>query len=194
MIPAIGRIQSDSVFLVGLLLYIMMQSLIDWLNQQSWRLLSTIAQSWTAPVSVLGHSWPTFSLFLPVQSSLFTLLWTEFFIPSTIQNAEGGVNNIRVTLLSLIIFVWTLRCFISFACPTNDVYHNIFKKVHFAIFLIETQDTPAVQTVAYGQLESDLNWTQYGFQTWIHTLSFIEAGKIVPLTSVAENAKVWPTP
>ena len=32
------------------------------------------SQPWTAPVSVLEYSWPTFSLFLPVQSSLFTLL------------------------------------------------------------------------------------------------------------------------
>ena len=39
----------------------MIQSLIAWLNDYSWHQLSTIAQPWTAPVSVLGHSWPTFS-------------------------------------------------------------------------------------------------------------------------------------
>ena len=38
---------------------------------------------------MLGHSWPTFSLFLPVQSSLFTLPWAEFFISSSGQNAKG---------------------------------------------------------------------------------------------------------
>ena len=71
------------------LLYLMMRSLIDWSNKYSWRLHLTIAQPWTAPVFVLGHSWPTFSLSLPVQSSLFTLLWAEFFISSSVQNAKG---------------------------------------------------------------------------------------------------------
>ena len=66
-----------------------MRSLIDWLNGFSWHQLSTIAQPWTAPVSVLGHNWPTFFLFLPVQSSLFTLLWAEFFISPSILNAMG---------------------------------------------------------------------------------------------------------
>ena len=37
--------------------------------------------------------------FLPVQSSLFTLLWEEFFISSSVQNAKGGGNNFRVTLV-----------------------------------------------------------------------------------------------
>ena len=62
---------------LGLYLNLMMQSLIDWLNEG---LLLTIAQSWTAPVSVLGHSRPFFSLSLSVQSSLFTLLSAEFSI------------------------------------------------------------------------------------------------------------------
>ena len=39
------------------------------------------------------------SLFLPVQSSLFTLLWAEFFISASVQNAKGDVNNFRVTLV-----------------------------------------------------------------------------------------------
>ena len=52
----------------SLFFYAMMQSLIDWLNECSWRLLSTIAQPWTAPVSVLGHSWPTFSLSVSTSS------------------------------------------------------------------------------------------------------------------------------
>ena len=56
-------------FLEGILLYLMMQSLIVWLNGLPWHLLSTIAQPWTAPVSVLGQSWPTFSLFFT--SSVF---------------------------------------------------------------------------------------------------------------------------
>ena len=86
-ISAIGRIQFGKV-LVGLLLYVTMQSLIDWLNEGSWHQLSTIAQPWTAPVSLLGHSWPTFSLFLPVQSSLFTLLSAELFISSSDQNSK----------------------------------------------------------------------------------------------------------
>ena len=68
----------------------MMQWLIAWLNECSWRLLSTIAQPWTVPVSVLGPSWPTFSLFLPVQSSLFpSLLWAELFTAPSMQNAKG---------------------------------------------------------------------------------------------------------
>ena len=79
----------------------MMQSLIDWLSGYSWHQLSATAQPWTAPVSVLGHSWPTFSLFLPVQSSLFTLLWAEFFFVSrSVQKGQGGgVNNFLVTLV-----------------------------------------------------------------------------------------------
>ena len=67
-----------------------MQWLIAWLNNCSWHLLLTIAQFWAAPVFVLGHSWPAFSLFLPVQSFLFSLLSTEFFISPSVQNAEGG--------------------------------------------------------------------------------------------------------
>ena len=39
------------------------------------------------PVSVLGHSWPTSSLFLPDQYSLFTFLRAEFFSPS-VQHAK----------------------------------------------------------------------------------------------------------
>ena len=38
---------------------------------------------------MLGHSWPTFSVLLPVQCSLFTLPWTEFFISPSVQNAKG---------------------------------------------------------------------------------------------------------
>ena len=85
-------------FLTGLLLYVMMQSLIDWLNEHSWLQLP-----WTAPVSVLGHSWPTFSLFLPVQSSLFNLPWAEFsFRPVSKTRGGGVVNNLRVTLVFII--------------------------------------------------------------------------------------------
>ena len=69
--------------------YSIINSLIAWLNEYSWHQLSTIAQPWTAPVSVLEHSWPTFSLFLPVQCSLFTLLWAEFWISSSVKNAQG---------------------------------------------------------------------------------------------------------
>ena len=67
----------------------MIQSLIAWFNEHSGHQLSTIAQPWTASVSVRGHSWPTFSLFLPVQSSLFTFLCAEFFISYSVQNAKG---------------------------------------------------------------------------------------------------------
>ena len=76
-----------------------MQSLIAWLNGCSWPQLSTIAQPWTAPVSVLGHSWPTFSLFQPVQSFLFNFLWAQFFYFAQYPKRRGGVNNFRVTLL-----------------------------------------------------------------------------------------------
>ena len=87
---AVGRIQFGNVFLAGPSLYVMMQSLIDWLNECSRHLPSTIARPWTAPVSVLGHNWPTFSLFLPVQSSLFTLLWAEFFWFFQCPKGQGG--------------------------------------------------------------------------------------------------------
>ena len=50
-------------FLVGLLLYVMMQSLIAWSNEYSWHQLPTLSLSWTILVSVLGQSGPTFSFF-----------------------------------------------------------------------------------------------------------------------------------
>ena len=77
------------------LFYVRMQSLIAWLDACSWHQLSTIAQPWTAPVSVLEHSWPTFSLSLPVQSSLFTSLWVEFFISSSFQNVKRSFSSKR---------------------------------------------------------------------------------------------------
>ena len=66
-IHAVGRIRFGNVLLVG---YCFMRGgshwLIDWLiRESSWGLLSPRAQPWIAPVSVLAHSWPTFSLFLP---------------------------------------------------------------------------------------------------------------------------------
>ena len=69
---------------------------VDWLIK--W-LLSTIAQSWIALVPVLGQGWPTFSLFLPIQSSLFTFLWAEFFLFVQCPKRQGGVNKVRVTLV-----------------------------------------------------------------------------------------------
>ena len=48
-ISPIGRIQFDNVFLVGLLLYVVMQSLIAWSNEQVWHQLSTIIHLWTPP-------------------------------------------------------------------------------------------------------------------------------------------------
>ena len=51
-------------------------------------------QPLTAPVSVLGHSWPTFPLSPPVHSSLFALLWAEVFISPRVQNVK------RVSIMS----------------------------------------------------------------------------------------------
>ena len=99
-ITAIGGIQFGHVFLVGLLLYVIMQSLIAWLNEYSWHQLSTIVQAWTTPVSVLGRSWSTSSLFY--QFSLLSSFCYEqnFFISPSVQNAKRmGVNNFRMTLL-----------------------------------------------------------------------------------------------
>ena len=67
----------------------MMQSLIDWLNECRWHQLSTIAQPWTIPVSVREHSWPIFSLFLPVQSSLFPWLWAEMLFRPVSKTPRG---------------------------------------------------------------------------------------------------------
>ena len=78
----------------------MMESLIAWLKEYIGHLPSTIALSWTALASVLGHSRPSFSLFLPVQSSLFVLPWVVFCFIQCVQNARGrGVNNFFVALL-----------------------------------------------------------------------------------------------
>ena len=101
----------------------MRQPLIAWLNGYSWHQLLTIAQTWTAPVSVLGHSWPTFSLFLPVQSSLFTLLWAEFFVSSSVQNAQGGVNNFRVTLVRMVHIVLSVRLGLKKSLSSYSTQH-----------------------------------------------------------------------
>ena len=82
--------------------------------------LSTIAQPWTAPVSVRGHSWPTFSLFLPVQSSLFLLPWADFFVSSSVQNAK------RVS----IILEWPMYTYFqsSLNLFIPNIHNNVFKK------------------------------------------------------------------
>ena len=72
--------------------------LIRWVQLTTWHQLSTTDKPWTAPVYVLGHSWPTFSLTLPVQSALFTLLWAEFLYFAQCPKHQGGVNSFRVTL------------------------------------------------------------------------------------------------
>ena len=76
----------------------MMQSLIAWLDECSWHQLSTIAQSWTAPVSVLSHSWPTFSF---STSSVFPLHFAMSRIFCFVQcpKRQGGVNNFVVALI-----------------------------------------------------------------------------------------------
>ena len=76
------------------------------LNQDRKKGNSRLLKPWTASVSVLGHSWPTFSLFPPVHSSLFTWLWAEFFISSSVQNARGGVNNFTVPLVFQLVLNW----------------------------------------------------------------------------------------
>ena len=124
---------SNSVsFWVGLLLYEMMQSLIAWLNEYSWHQLFTIAQSWTAPVSLLGHSWPTFFLFLPIESFLFTLLWAEFFISFSVQNARGGgVSNFRVTLICILNVFFADP---SFAIFSGLRWHDSWSRRHHGPF------------------------------------------------------------
>ena len=78
------------------IVYMMMQSLIAWLNECSWHQLSTIPSPKPPPVSVLGHSWPTFSLFLPVHSSL---CHEQSFLFRPVSKTPRGVNNCRVTLI-----------------------------------------------------------------------------------------------
>ena len=53
------RLEKQRKFFVGF--WFALSAVIDWLI--NW-VRSTTAQSWTAPVSVLGCSWPTFSLLL----------------------------------------------------------------------------------------------------------------------------------
>ena len=99
----------------------------------SWHQLSTKAQPWIAPVSVLGNSWPTFSLFLPVQSSLFTLLWAESFISPSVQNAKG-VPMMSEWISCLVLEAWKIGS--PFYCSfilhlvksLNDFQNNFFVK------------------------------------------------------------------
>ena len=59
------------------------------------------AQPWTAPISVLGHSRPTFFLF--PASSVFPLYFAMsrsfYFVQCPKHQGGGGVNNFRVTLV-----------------------------------------------------------------------------------------------
>ena len=54
--------------------------------------------------SILGHSWPTFSLFLPLQPSLYTLPWAEFFYFIQCPKRQGGCQTFesgcRITMNS----------------------------------------------------------------------------------------------
>ena len=86
-VSAVGRIQFSDVFSKTIALRD--DAVIDCLING---LLFTIAQPWTAPVSVPGHSWSTFSFCLPVQSSLFAMK-RIFHFAHSVQNAKGGVKN-----------------------------------------------------------------------------------------------------
>ena len=65
-------------------------AVIDWLIK-SVHLTSPFAHSpaLNHPLSLLGHRWPTFSLFLPAQSSSSFCCEQNFFLSSNVQNAKG---------------------------------------------------------------------------------------------------------
>ena len=89
-ISAIGRIQFENGFFgrtIALRHAAVIDCLIKWM-------LSTIAQPWTAPVSVLGHRWPTFSLFPPGQSPLFAFAMSRIFYLVQCSKRQGGVSII----------------------------------------------------------------------------------------------------
>ena len=85
------KIDEENVIVIFYLLSLCDYTLNGWLiKQMQLHLLPAIGQTWTAPVSVFGHNWPTFSLFLPFHTFLFPLPWAQFFVSSSVQNAEGG--------------------------------------------------------------------------------------------------------
>ena len=75
----------------------------------------TIAQSWIAPLSVLGHSWPAFlsSSTISVFPFHFAMSSNFLFRPVS-KTPRGAVNNFRVTLVYRLLnrlsrTVWKLK-------------------------------------------------------------------------------------
>ena len=114
-------------FFGNTIVYMTRQSLIAWLNWYCCHQLPTIALNPPPPVSVLGHCWPTFSLFLPVQSSAFAWLQAEFFLSSSVQTVKGvSITSKRPSYmldrhqLSLMDSCPFLFLSITFACISSN--------------------------------------------------------------------------
>ena len=90
------------VFFVGLLLYVITQPLIAWLNECGWHQLSTIAQPWTARL----RAWTQLTYFLSFSTtSVFPLHFAlnRIFHFAQCPKRQGDVNNLRVTLVAAML-------------------------------------------------------------------------------------------
>ena len=83
---------SNSVTFFGRTIALPDEAVIDWLIKRA-QLTPAVGHSPAA--SVLGHSWPTFSLSLPVQSSLFTLLSAECFLSRPVSKTPMGCQQFQ---------------------------------------------------------------------------------------------------
>ena len=110
-----------------------MQSLIAWLNGFSWTPAFDHSPALNRPCL---RAWTQltyfFSLSLPVQSSLFTLLWAEFlFISPSVQNAKGVSINSE----------WLSYLFCSFVSSGALVFHVVFNMDHiFQLYFLILHD------------------------------------------------------
>ena len=129
----IGRIQFGKRFLKGQLLYIITQSLIDWSNECSWHQLSTIAQPWTTPVL---RAWTQLTYFLSFStSSVFSLHFarSRIFYFAQCPKRQGGVNNLRVTLVWVKFPVRRLSIF--WYVSSTGATERILQRIVLALWL-----------------------------------------------------------
>ena len=89
-------------FLVGLMLRVTMQSLIDWLSECRWHLLATTVQSW---IALVFRAWTQLTYFPSYSTSSVFLLYLamsrvfDFIQYPKCQLGGGGVNNFLVAFV-----------------------------------------------------------------------------------------------
>ena len=89
-----------------------------------------------------------------------------------------------------VILGWSLWFFISLTSTTEDVPVKIFKKIPAANCLLKLK-TPLCSHLCTRLTGNDLELSKYNFKIWSYALSVVETGKILGLTSLVQNDKVW---